>query len=96
MKVDLNGSTAPPALETGVKASGTGSAAPALQADKSLAQDRTTFQSSAQTVSSLTKQAMSTPEVRQDKIDALRQAMDSGTFKFDANKAAEAMIKDSM
>jgi flagellar biosynthesis anti-sigma factor FlgM len=36
---------------------------------------------------------MNFPEIRQGKVDSLRQAVSSGTYQVDATKTAEAMIK---
>ena len=54
--------------------------------------DRTTFQSSPSTVSALVNTALASPEIRQDKVDSLRQAISNGTYTFDAGKVADAMI----
>ena len=56
-------------------------------------EDRTTFHTDSTSVQALTSQAMNSPEVRQDKVDSLRQAVSSGTYQVDATKTAEAMIK---
>lgn len=53
--------------------------------------DRTTFQTDSQSVQSLTSQAMQTPEIRQDKVDALSNAVRSGEYKADASKTASAI-----
>jgi negative regulator of flagellin synthesis FlgM len=59
------------------------------------AQDRTTLHTDSQSVQSLTSQAMSSPEVRQDKVDALRQSVSSGTYQLDATKIAGAIISSN-
>ena len=43
-------------------------------------------------LSALATRAMETPEVRQDKIDALRQSITSGQYQMDPNESAEAML----
>ena len=48
--------------------------------------DRTTFSTDTQSVQALTSQAMSSPEVRQDKVEALSQSVSSGEYKPDASK----------
>jgi flagellar biosynthesis anti-sigma factor FlgM len=58
----------------------------------SVPEDRTTFHSDAMSVQSLTSQALNSPEVRQDRVDALRQTVKSGQYQADAAKTAEAMI----
>lgn len=63
------------------------SAAPAPPAD------RTTLSGTA-SVASLVGQALATPAVRQDKIDALRQSIASGNYTIDANKIADAITRE--
>jgi flagellar biosynthesis anti-sigma factor FlgM len=92
MKIDLNNSLAnllPP--DKGVKQVSTSDTA----ATQSATQDRTTFHSDSLSVQSLTSQALNTPEVRQDKVDALSQSVNSGTYKLDATKTAGAIIDNN-
>jgi flagellar biosynthesis anti-sigma factor FlgM len=44
-------------------------------------------------VGSLVSQALASPEVRQDKVDALRQAISSGEYKVEPDKIADAMLQ---
>jgi flagellar biosynthesis anti-sigma factor FlgM len=98
MKLDLNGM--PPSLQI-AKAAATPTTT-VQDADKdhdassvaasSDTADRTTFQSGSTNVKALVDTALATPEVRQDKVDNLKQAITSGTWKFDAGKVADAMI----
>jgi len=37
---------------------------------------------------------MSSPEIRQDKVDSLKQALESGNYKLDPGKIAESMIDE--
>jgi flagellar biosynthesis anti-sigma factor FlgM len=55
------------------------------------AQDWTSFHSDSNSVLSLTSQALSSPEVRQGTVDALRQSVNSGQYQVDANKIAAAI-----
>jgi negative regulator of flagellin synthesis FlgM len=59
---------------------------------RGVTQDRTTLHTDSQSVQSLTSQAMSSPEVRQDKVDEFRQSVNSGTYELDATKIASAII----
>jgi flagellar biosynthesis anti-sigma factor FlgM len=43
----------------------------------------------------LTTQALSSPEVRQDKVDTLRQSVSSGTYALDATKTADAIVQSN-
>jgi negative regulator of flagellin synthesis FlgM len=45
-------------------------------------------------VKSLVSQALSTPEVRQEKVNALRQSISSGEYKLDPGKIAGAIISE--
>jgi len=45
------------------------------------------------TLSALAQQAMANPEVRQEKVEALRQSVSSGQYHVDANESAEAMLQ---
>lgn len=47
------------------------------------------------TTQSLASQALSTPAIRQDKVDALRQAIAGGTYQIAPEQIADAMIQDS-
>jgi flagellar biosynthesis anti-sigma factor FlgM len=61
---------------------------------KSAAQDWTSF-SDSNSVRSLASQALSSPEVRQGTVDALRQSVSSGQYKVDTSKIADAISKSS-
>jgi len=63
-----------------------------LAGAQSATEDRTTFHSDSTSVQALTKSALSSPEVRQDKVDALRQSVSSGEYKLDPSKIANAMV----
>jgi flagellar biosynthesis anti-sigma factor FlgM len=56
--------------------------------------DWTSFQSDSVSVQSLTSQALDSPEVRQDTVDALRQSVASGQYQVDPANIAAA-ITDS-
>ena len=45
-------------------------------------------------ISTLTSQALSSPDIRQDKVDALRQAITSGEYKAVPQQIAEAMLQE--
>lgn len=47
------------------------------------------------TTQSLASQALSTPAIRQDKVEALRQAIANGTYQVAPEQVADAMIQDS-
>lgn len=44
------------------------------------------------TLTALSSKAMETPEVRQEKVDVLRQSVGHGQYHLDSNESAEAML----
>jgi flagellar biosynthesis anti-sigma factor FlgM len=63
-----------------------------LAGTQSTTEDRTTFHSDSLSVQALTSQAMQSPAVRQDKVDALSQSVKSGEYKPNASEIAGAII----
>lgn len=57
-------------------------------------EDRATLTSDSTSVGSLVSAALKSPEVRQDKVDSLRQAVSSGQYKLDAGKIAASIIDE--
>jgi flagellar biosynthesis anti-sigma factor FlgM len=55
------------------------------------AQDWTSFHSDSHSVLSLASQALSSPEVRQATVDALRESVSSGLYQVDATRIAAAI-----
>jgi len=97
MKIDLSGLAAIQGpLQVPADRSSTKSQSPvSAPATTDVSSDRTTFSSTSNAspaVASLVSQALATPAVRQDKIDALRQSIASGDYKVDADKIASALI----
>ena len=60
----------------------------------SVGEDRTTFKSDTQSLSSLVTAAMSTPETRDDKVASLQQSISNGTYQLDPGKIAASMIDE--
>jgi negative regulator of flagellin synthesis FlgM len=58
-------------------------------------EDHSTFSSESVSLSSLTAKALQSPAVRQDKIDALRQAVSNGNYKIEAAKIASSMVDET-
>lgn len=56
--------------------------------------DRTTLTSGSGSVSPLVTQAMSSPEIRLDKVQSLQQAINSGRYQLDPYQIAGAMIDE--
>lgn len=97
MKVELNGVDA--ATLSSVNSTQRGQAAAAaisgMQADPEVGEDKATLSADSTNIQALTAKAMESREVRQDKIEALRQAVQNGTYKIEPDKIAEAMIRQS-
>jgi len=90
MKIELSGATA--VLEA-VERSPKQATAPTGTSSQSVSEDRTTFHSGS--MQSLVGQALATPEVRQDKVDALRAAVNSGQYEVDPEKIVAGLIADA-
>jgi len=56
--------------------------------------DRTTLTSTQQSVSELVSKAMSSPEIRQDRVDSLKQAIGNGSYALDPEQIAASMIDE--
>jgi negative regulator of flagellin synthesis FlgM len=70
------------------------SAQSATQTGSTDAEDRATFTSDSTSVNSLVSTAMQFPEVRQNTVDSLRQAVNSGQYQLDPSKIAASMVDD--
>jgi len=57
-------------------------------------EDRATLTSDSTSVGSLVSTALNSPQVRQDKVDSLRQAVSSGQYQLDPQKIAASMIDE--
>jgi len=91
MKIDLNNSTPDPVITqrgNNANSASTNQVHNAGEDTASLSFDRAS-------VGSLVSQALSSTEIRQDKVDALRQAINSGEYKVEPGKIADAMLQQS-
>jgi negative regulator of flagellin synthesis FlgM len=57
-------------------------------------EDRTTLTSTQQSLNALVSTAMSSPDIRQDRVDSLKQAINDGTYELDPAKIASSMIDE--
>ncbi len=57
--------------------------------------DRTTLTSDTTSLASLVTTALSSPEVRQGRVDNLRQAISNGEYQVDPSSIAAAMVGES-
>lgn len=93
MRIDSYGSAAdalsnrPNARSSAVEANVTASTSAGSE-------DRTTLTSSSAPVESLVSKAMNSPEVRQEKVDSLRQAIAGGQYQIDPSAIAASMLQD--
>lgn len=89
MKIDLNnasGSLIP--ADWAAK----GAASRSADASNEASGDRTTISTQGSAVQDLAAKALDTPEIRQEKVNALRESVNNGTYSLDPSKIAEAMI----
>ena len=59
------------------------------------AEDTATLSTDTVSISSLSTQALASPKVRQEKVDALRQSISDGTYKVDVKQTADAIVRDN-
>ncbi|SEF63264.1 anti-sigma-28 factor, FlgM family [Bryocella elongata] len=93
MKVDLTNGVSnqnPVELNSRPATTSSSAAAPAET------QDRTTLSTSSSAVSTLVSQAMASPEVRQDKVSALKQQIASGNYNINPSKIASGILSEGM
>jgi flagellar biosynthesis anti-sigma factor FlgM len=89
MKIEVNSPTVSlPSVDRGAKKVSTS----ALGGAQDATQDTTTFHTDTLSVQSFTTQALNSPEVRQDRVDALSQAVKSGKYNVDSTKTADAIL----
>jgi negative regulator of flagellin synthesis FlgM len=61
----------------------------------SASNDKASFSVDASSISSLEAQALAAPEVRQDRVNALREAIRSGSYDVDPGQIAGAMLREA-
>jgi len=92
MRIDLFNSAASQvssdASSTAVSSQGT------AKAGQAGSEDRTTLTSDKMSVGSLVSQAMTTPEIRQDKVESLRLSVNSGKYDLDPAKTAASIVNE--
>lgn len=57
-------------------------------------EDRATLTSDSTSLTSLVSQALSSPEIRQDKVDSLRLSVNSGQYELDPAKTAASIVNE--
>ena len=58
-------------------------------------QDQTSFSSDRTAIASLEARVMQTPEIRQDRVAGLKDAISTGKYALEPDKIAEAMLSES-
>lgn len=92
MRIDLNQATASQiASEPSPKQVNAENVA---ASDIASAGDRTTLTSTQQSLNELVSTAMSSPEIRQDRVDSLKQSISDGSYELDPEKIAASMIDE--
>ena len=91
MRIDLNQTASQIASENNPKPVDAENVA---ASDLANSGDRTTLTSTQQSLNSLVSTAMSSPEVRQDRVDSLKQAISDGTYELDPEQIAASMIDE--
>lgn len=59
-------------------------------------EDRASLKNDSATVSSLQQQALAAPDVRQEKVDALKQQIQSGQYQHSPDETANAMRENGL
>jgi negative regulator of flagellin synthesis FlgM len=97
MKIDLNSSTPDPVVTPRQNNNDVTSTSQIHNVEQvsNAAEDKTTLSFDGASVDALASQAMSSTDVRQDRVDALRQAVSNGQYKVDPDQVAEAMLQES-
>ena len=58
-------------------------------------EDKASLSTDALSISSLEAQALNTPPIRQDRVEALRQSIQNGDYKVEADKIAHAILEQN-
>lgn len=89
MRIDLNNISLPGLdREDKTRKAGTGSKAPSAPS----VEDKTSLSVDTLSISSLEAQAMTSPQIRQDRVDALRQSIQNGDYRVEPEKIARAIL----
>jgi flagellar biosynthesis anti-sigma factor FlgM len=92
VRVDLNG----PALsEVNSSAAGKNTEVSVAQGASALQEDTASLSTNSATIADLSVKALASPEIRQQKVEALRNAIQSGEYQIDPGAIADSMIQQS-
>ena len=95
MKVDFNGQDGSTLSSVTLPQHEKPGTAPvsATDIDLQIGEDRATL--SGDSATALAAKALAVGEIRQDKVEALRQAIENGEYRIEPSRIAEAMIRQS-
>lgn len=79
----------------GVSTDRTESSSSANKARAASTEESESFPEDTVSISTLTARALQSPEVRQDKVDSLRQSVSSGEYQVDPSAIAAAMVGEA-
>ncbi len=95
MRIELNPSSMPELERSNGSANAGKTGETIAGANSSVADDVAQLSTGSDSVQSLKAQLDSVPEVRQQRVDGLRQAIADGSFKVSPQRIAEAMMSGS-
>ncbi|HUK23294.1 MAG TPA: flagellar biosynthesis anti-sigma factor FlgM [Terriglobales bacterium] len=93
MQVNLN-PRSPEAQDVGQAAQTAARASAAAGSGTSVAEDKAQLSSDQARVQSLAAQVNNAPEIRQEKVEALRRVIREGSYQVTPEQTAEAMLSD--
>jgi len=79
----------------GISAARTENASSASKAHSAAPEEAENYPEDTVTISTLTAKALQMPEVRQDKVDSLRQSVSGGQYEVDPYAIADAMVNEA-
>jgi len=91
MRIDWNGITSDPTITERDNKSTPNS----TPADANIGEDTASLASTPDNVKALASDVLAAPPIRQEKVDALRQAVSTGQYKIEPDKVAEAILQDA-
>jgi negative regulator of flagellin synthesis FlgM len=95
MKVDLNGLTGSTLDGINSPQRTPSPTAPGASTEPAVGEEAATLSVDSARVNSLVAKALDAPDIRQDKVESLRQAVQNGEYKVDPSQIAEAMIRQT-
>jgi len=95
MKVNLNPSSLTPSDSQQVRKPASTEEAGSPGSISTVDGDKVTLSTDTSGIATLQAAALSQPELRSDKVEALRQAIATGQYKVEPDKIAEAMVNES-